>query len=59
MNMKEIKALAAQKGLRAGRLKKDELIRTIQKAENNNPCYMTNQVDQCREMTCLWRGDCG
>jgi hypothetical protein len=58
MNMKEIKAIAAQKGLSAGRLKKEELVRVIQGAENNIACYMTSQVDNCGQTTCLWRSDC-
>ncbi len=58
MNMKDIKEIAALKGLRTGRLKKDELIRAIQQAENNSVCYMTNQVDSCGQSSCLWRSDC-
>lgn len=58
MNIKEIKELAQQRGLRPGRLKKDELIRAIQEAEDSAPCYMTNQVDYCGQSDCLWRQDC-
>ena len=56
--MKDIKEIAAQKGLRAGRLKKEELVRAIQETENNVACYMTNQVDSCGQPACLWRADC-
>lgn len=58
MNMKDIKEIAAQKGLRAGRLKKEELIRVIQAAENNVTCFMTAQADSCGQTACLWRPDC-
>lgn len=58
MNMKDIKEIAAQKGLRAGRLKKEELVRAIQETENNVACYMTDQVDHCGQTACLWRADC-
>ncbi len=58
MNMKDIKEIAAQKGLRAGRLKKEELVRAIQETENNVACYMTDQVDSCGQVACLWRTDC-
>jgi hypothetical protein len=56
--MKDIKEIAAQKGLRAGRLKKEELVRAIQETENNVACYMTDQVDSCGQVACLWRADC-
>jgi len=58
MNLKEVKEFAEQKGVRPGRLKKAELIRSIQSAESNPTCYMTDQVDNCGEASCLWRADC-
>lgn len=58
MNMNEIKAFATQKGVRPGRQKKTELIRSIQSAENNPVCFITNQSDSCGEAACLWRPDC-
>lgn len=58
MNMNQIKAFATRKGLRPGRQKKAELIRSIQAAENNPVCYMTDQVDNCGQTSCLWRPDC-
>jgi hypothetical protein len=39
-------------------MKKLDLIRAIQKAENNIDCYGTQRVTSCREETCLWRSDC-
>jgi hypothetical protein len=58
MNMNQIKAFARRKGLRPRQQKKAELIRSIQAAENNPVCYMTHQVDNCGETSCLWRSDC-
>lgn len=58
MNMKEIRELALQKGLRPGRRKKNELIRAIQKIEGNIPCYMSNLVNHCGQNDCSWRQDC-
>jgi hypothetical protein len=58
MNVKEIKKLAAQKGVQVGRLRKTELIRSIQSAEKNPVCFMTDQADNCEETCCLWRPDC-
>jgi hypothetical protein len=39
-------------------MKKIDLIRAIQKAENNIDCYGTQRVDSCQEETCAWRSDC-
>lgn len=58
MNMNVIKELAVQRGVRPARLKKTELIRAIQAAENNVACYMTDQVDICGQASCLWRPTC-
>jgi hypothetical protein len=58
MNMKEIKTIAAERGVVPGKLKKAELVRAIQKAENNPECFMIGMLDQCVEYDCLWRGDC-
>ena len=58
MNLKEVKKVAEQRGVRPGRHKKAELIRSIQAAENNPVCFMTDQADNCGQMSCLWRSDC-
>lgn len=58
MNLNHIKTLAVERGIRPARLKKTELVRAIQAAENNQACYMTNQVDRCGQEACLWRTSC-
>ncbi|HDD45085.1 MAG TPA: SAP domain-containing protein [Candidatus Desulfofervidus auxilii] len=58
MTLKEVKAIAKKMGLRIGRMKKAELIRSIQKAEGNIPCFATDRVYECGEENCLWREDC-
>lgn len=58
MNMNEIKTIAAEHGVKPGKLKKAELVRAIQKAEKNPECFMIGLLDQCVEYDCLWRGDC-
>lgn len=58
MTLKEIKKLAEDRGIRPGKLKKAELIRTIQLSENNNACYATGQSEVCGQSECLWREDC-
>jgi len=58
MNMKDVKMVAKDRGVNPGRMKKEELIRNIQKAEGNPQCFNTNFSNQCGQEECLWRGDC-
>ncbi len=58
MTVKEIQTMAKNMGLKVGRLKKAELIRKIQTAEGNIPCFGTERVHYCHEEMCLWRKDC-
>ncbi|MBW2688906.1 MAG: SAP domain-containing protein [Deltaproteobacteria bacterium] len=58
MNMNEIKRIARLRGLNPGRLKKVDLIRTLQREEGNESCFQTGQADTCDQDQCLWRGDC-
>jgi hypothetical protein len=58
MNMDQLKAIARERGIKPGRMKKAELIRTIQQAEANTPCFDTGQADSCGQSACLWREDC-
>ena len=58
MNMTEIRSIAKEKGVNSGKLRKAELIRTIQTEEHNEPCFATAHVRECGQMECLWRADC-
>ncbi len=59
MNLKDIKEIAKQHGVKkAGRMRKDELIRSIQRAEGNFDCFGTAVSGECAQTDCLWRGDC-
>ncbi len=58
MNMTDIKAIAKERGVKIGRLKKAELVRSIQKAEDNPECFCTSFSDQCGQEGCLWREIC-
>lgn len=58
MNIKDIKAIAKKNGINAGKMKKDELIRSIQKTEGNFDCFGTAISGECSQMDCVWRGDC-
>ncbi len=58
MNMKAIRIIAKQRGIKPGKLNKMSLIRLIQKGEGNNECYASTQSSTCGQITCLWRLDC-
>jgi hypothetical protein len=59
MKIREIREIAKKKGVTGGKkMEKTELIRAIQKAEGNNPCFSTKPLDQCDQVNCLWREDC-
>ncbi len=58
MKIVDIRPIAARMGLKAGKLKKADLIRSIQQAEGNEACFDTGKADRCRQEACLWREDC-
>ncbi len=58
MKLEEIKEIAKQHSIKTGKLKKAELIRSIQLAEGNIACFETGQAAACGEAECLWRTDC-
>ncbi len=57
MKVTEIRNMARYLGLKNyARLNKGDLIRAVQVAEGNSPCYQ--QIYDCRVEDCLWRPDC-
>lgn len=58
MTITEIKKIAKEKGVSAGKMKKQELVQAIQQAEGNIPCFLTDAANGCPEEGCLWRKDC-
>jgi hypothetical protein len=58
MKLQEIKAIANQRGIDPGRMRKDELIKAMQRAEGNNDCFGTALSIECGQVSCLWRTDC-
>ena len=58
MTLQEIKAIAKTNGVRVGNQKKENLIRTIQRAENNTDCFARGKANECGQTNCLWRQDC-
>jgi len=58
MKTKELKEKANKLGIRPKiGMKKETLIRSIQTAEGNYPCFGTAK-DFCNQMSCCWREDC-
>lgn len=58
MNLQEVKSIAGRMGLKAGNLRKGELIRAIQRAEGNFDCFGTATAGCCDQADCCWREDC-
>jgi hypothetical protein len=58
MKLDDIKEMAKQHNIKVGKLKKAELVRAIQGAENNEACFETGTADNCGQHACLWRGVC-
>jgi hypothetical protein len=58
MTVKEIKIIAKKMGIKAGKMKKVDLVRTIQSAEGNTPCFQTGVIATCDQVNCSWRSDC-
>lgn len=57
MNMKDIREKArVLKVPNYSRMRKDDLIRAIQAAEGNSPCF--GRIPDCRQSDCCWMGDC-
>lgn len=57
MKMKNIKEIAKRMNVSYEGMDKAELIRSIQKAEGNTPCFAT-RGHECDQLNCLWREDC-
>ena len=58
MKLEEIKELAKQHNIKAGKMKKVDLVRAIQLAEQNDSCFETGAVSECGQDSCTWREDC-
>ena len=58
MNLKQTKEIAKEKGIKAGNMKKENIIRAIQRAEGNFDCFGTAAAGVCDQLNCLWRDDC-
>jgi len=57
MKMEEIRQIAKKNDIKPGKMRKVDLIRTIQTKEGNNPCFQTG-INPCDQSACWWRNDC-
>lgn len=58
MKLEEIKAIAQRHSIKAGKMKRSELVRAIQRAEENEQCFETGNVATCGQTGCSWLGIC-
>jgi hypothetical protein len=58
LSMNEIKNKARGLGLNPENLPKMDLVRAIQRAEGNTPCYGRSNNGQCPYTDCCFRKDC-
>jgi hypothetical protein len=59
MTIKQIKEIAKEKGVTVDKgMKKEKIIRAIQRAEGNFECFGTATAGVCNQISCLWMEDC-
>jgi len=59
MNMQEIRTRASEMGIQNIRkMRKGELVRSIQQAEGNSTCFGAEWRFDCNQVDCCWRFDC-
>jgi hypothetical protein len=58
MTIKKIKDIAKSNGIKVGNMKKETIIRSIQRAEGNFDCFGTAVSGVCDQINCMWREDC-
>lgn len=58
MKIQKIRSIAKEAGVNSARRSKGEIIRAIQEAEGNFPCFGTARDGFCDREDCMWREDC-
>lgn len=58
MQVRQIRTIARNLGIRPGKLDKIRLIRAIQLSEGNFDCFGTAYQGICDQLNCAWREDC-
>jgi hypothetical protein len=57
MKMTELRQKAKGLGVKSGKMKKMDLVHTIQKIEGNTECYGKSNGN-CKQKECCFRDDC-
>jgi len=58
MKIQRVRSIAKEMGVKSARMSKGEIIRAIQEAEGNFPCFGTAREGHCDQGDCAWREDC-
>lgn len=58
MRIDEVREKAKNYGIKTSRRKKEEIIRAVQAAEGNFPCFGTASEGSCDQAGCCWSEDC-
>lgn len=58
VNIADLKKKAKKLSIQPGAMSKTQLVRAIQTAEGNFPCFKTAADDTCDQHGCAWREDC-
>ncbi len=58
MKIQRVRAIAKMKGVNSARKSKGEIIRAIQEAEGNFPCFGTAWDGYCDREDCAWKESC-
>lgn len=58
MHIQTIRTIAKTHGIKAGRMTKAEMIRSIQRTEGNFDCFGSASDGYCDQSQCSWRDDC-
>jgi len=58
VNLTKIRSLAKDVGVKPGKMRKADLIRSIQRSEGSFDCFGTAVDGECDQLDCLWREDC-
>jgi hypothetical protein len=58
MHINDIRQFAKQMNVNTFGMNKTDIIRSVQRAENNFGCFATERLEHCNEHACLWREDC-
>jgi hypothetical protein len=58
MKLEVIKEIAKTHNIKAGKMKKSDLVKSIQQAEGYEQCFDSGKATQCGQDACAWREDC-